>query len=84
MITGRCLACGYAFDAASGLVDPAARPGPGDATLCLNCAHVMIFTPFGVRNPTPGELAEVLADEQARASVGYIRSRGFIPGVEAR
>jgi hypothetical protein len=76
---GRCPACGYLTDAVAGLNTPGA-PDIGDATLCLNCGHVMVFTAYGQRSATPEELEEVLAEPAVKEAIRHIRERGFIPG----
>jgi hypothetical protein len=50
-------------DAASGLMYDD-KPEPGDATVCLDCGHVMIFgDDMGLRNPTGAETHDLAGDE---------------------
>jgi hypothetical protein len=53
-----CPYCGYLFDAVG---KPTARmPRPGDMSLCLNCANLMVFlTQTTFRKPTEEELLAV-------------------------
>jgi hypothetical protein len=79
---GRCPGCGYSTDAVSQITGdaPGAEPEIGDATICLNCAHVMIFTAFGTRSANAAELADVLAVPDLVDAIAWIHRRGFIPG----
>jgi hypothetical protein len=61
----RCSSCGYTFDAASevGNADAPVYPKPGDASLCLKCGHIGIFTADGaIREPNDQELRELAGD----------------------
>jgi hypothetical protein len=60
-----CLNCGYVVDAASNspLETEPAAPTEGDATVCIECSHIMIFKADGtVRNATPAEMNAVAND----------------------
>jgi hypothetical protein len=60
----KCLDCGKDVDAAT---DPAggAIPGPGDATICLYCGHIMIYTDqLTFRNPNDAEMYEIAGDKR--------------------
>jgi hypothetical protein len=75
-----CLSCGYKFDAATqiGEGDDRARPSDGAVSICLNCAHLAIFTADGgLREPTDEELLEILAQRPARVAVEAIAKRGM-------
>jgi hypothetical protein len=50
-----CLECGHFLDAASSY-GKTRIPQPGDVTLCIRCAHVMVFTDtLTLREPTQEE-----------------------------
>lgn len=56
----KCLNCDKQLNRVSvtGPEDPV--PTPGDATVCLGCGHLMIFTDtMGLRNPNEDELKEL-------------------------
>lgn len=55
----RCLNCGHNVNKAAS-VDDDMSPSPGDATICLYCSHIMIFTDdMAMRNPTDEELSQI-------------------------
>jgi DNA-directed RNA polymerase subunit RPC12/RpoP len=61
----KCLNCGKEVDAAT--ISPTEteirRPQEGDATVCLWCSHIMVFTAdLTMRSPTPVELLEIADD----------------------
>lgn len=61
-----CPFCGYAADAATCFENDEARPRPGDFSLCLECAEVLVFDDeVALRKPAAGEL---------EAAPSYIRS----------
>lgn len=66
-----CLKCGHVVDRASG---PGGRaPKDGDVTICVNCAHVMIFgRDLALRNPSPEELKDILSDPQTAIVVAAL------------
>ena len=39
-----CVSCGYAIDAASGVINSKAIPKEGDISICLNCGHIYVQT----------------------------------------
>lgn len=39
----QCLKCNYKMDAADDLDKQKKEPESGDVSICINCAHVMIF-----------------------------------------
>jgi hypothetical protein len=53
-----CPYCDNLLDMASGTdKDDPRQPSPGDASVCLHCAQVLIFDPLlTLRKPLPGEL----------------------------
>jgi hypothetical protein len=62
MPESKCLACGYTFDAASG-VTGAEHPQAGDISLCLRCGHLMAFNAdLTTRALTDAEMLEVAED----------------------
>lgn len=73
-----CPHCGYLFDAIGTADGSAGRPKRGDATVCLNCAAILVFTsPVELRVLTPGENRRVLANapawRDARATQARLR-----------
>jgi len=71
-----CLDCGKELDRVTHPTDPAARPEPGDISICLSCGHVMAFAEdFTVRALTGKEMVEIAGDprimaiQKARAKV---------------
>lgn len=62
--TNSCSSCGKVNDRATDLVT-AAKPKAGDVSICIGCGHVAIFTAaLALRDPTPQESAELLADKR--------------------
>ena len=60
-----CTACGKRVDAASCLREDDAYPEPGDATVCLECGHLMIFTDgLGLRDPNAAEAHDLAGNKQ--------------------
>jgi len=60
-----CPNCGYELSAATGF----AKPKAGDATLCLNCGHFMIFTHrLRLRKPTSAELLKWAGNKELVAA----------------
>ena len=58
-----CPACGKIIDALSRPVDDDATPSPGDVTVCLYCAAVLIInTDLTVRSPLQGEMDRLETD----------------------
>jgi hypothetical protein len=54
-----CLACGKKLDAATSMTDDA-YPKPGDATICLDCGHLMVFAgDLTLRAPNDAEMYEL-------------------------
>jgi hypothetical protein len=63
----KCLRCGHPLNSAFAPfpldADVKPKPKPGDITLCIHCAHVMVFDPLlMLREPTTGELMEIAHD----------------------
>ena len=72
-----CPSCGHLLNAA-GIVDPHEptwrAPEGGDTTVCAACAAVLVFQPdLSLRNATPLELAELLADPDVLRTIAAIR-----------
>ena len=72
-----CPSCGATLNAA-GVADPDAptwrAPEGGDTTICIACAAVLVFQPdLSLRNATPLELAELLADPDVLRTIAAIR-----------
>lgn len=60
-----CPSCGKTIDALSRLKDDDIRPKPGDVTVCLDCAAVLVVNhDLTVRSPTPGELDDMATDQE--------------------
>jgi hypothetical protein len=58
-----CLTCGEKINGAMEMQGTAAKPSPGDLSLCMYCGALAIFTSDGIRKPTPEEAHE-LADRE--------------------
>lgn len=57
-----CLNCGKLLDASTS-VDGDHAPSPGDATVCLDCQHLMMYADdMTLRNLTDEEMIEVAGD----------------------
>jgi hypothetical protein len=72
---GFCPYCNHKLDAASaGPNNPQAVPKPGDITICIGCANVLIFD-VGRRpqRPTMGELQEAMQDPSVLRAIQIIR-----------
>lgn len=64
----KCLNCGKRLKLASSITTDA-RPDPGDATVCLDCGHVMVFADdLSVREPTDAEVIELAGDADLLAT----------------
>ena len=64
MPVSRCTACGALFDAATE-VEFGTTPSPGDVTVCIRCAHVMVYADdMTLRNPTIPEMIDVAGDKR--------------------
>lgn len=59
----RCPACSAVVDAATAMDGSDASPAPGDVTVCLYCARVLIFTADGLRLPTFEEIEQLAGNE---------------------
>jgi hypothetical protein len=75
-----CPFCGHQLDAVTaGPENPDATPLPGDLTVCIQCAGLLVFDDqMKVRPPTSEEQAEMLADPQV------IRLVEAITGIQIR
>ena len=71
----KCPTCGNAIECATALDDSDAVPSPGDCTVCLECAEVLIFTEgLGLRRSTLAERS-ALGPELERTVAGIILMR---------
>jgi endogenous inhibitor of DNA gyrase (YacG/DUF329 family) len=58
----RCTNCGKSLDRAAG-IDNDARPEPGDASICIECGHLMTWGEnMELRDPTTDEIIEFAGD----------------------
>lgn len=74
----RCPWCGHQLDAAMA-ADPAkpdAAPKPGDASVCISCAQVLVFTDeLTLRASMPGEIEPTPALRRAQEAVRALDRR---------
>lgn len=57
-----CLACGKKLDASTS-TEGDHKPSPGDATVCLECAHLMMYADdMTLRELTDEEMIEIAGD----------------------
>ena len=70
----KCPECGRVIKWAAE-VNEAKPPAPGDATICTDCATILVFTDgMGVRRATDAEVEKALAsDAGRRAYEGLLR-----------
>jgi hypothetical protein len=62
-----CTNCGKVLDGAT-CVGTDAAPDPGDATICINCGHLMVFdAALGLRELTAEEIRQMAGDERILA-----------------
>lgn len=54
----RCPACGHAVNAAADVGGEQHAPKPGDVSVCIYCAELLVFTEDSLRLPTQGEMAD--------------------------
>jgi hypothetical protein len=67
-----CLNCGKLLDAAA---HEDARPAAGDWTICLYCAHMMVFRDdLSLRSPSAAELAEMAGEPEVVRKLGLVRN----------
>lgn len=73
-----CSKCHAPMDAASGTRPGGSKPKAGDASICLNCGHVEVFTGDGLtrRRATVIEQAELDADPVIRRAQRWTNQRG--------
>jgi hypothetical protein len=74
----RCPWCGHRFDAAmSANPDrPDAAPKPGDVSVCISCAQVLVFTDdLTLRASMPGEIELTPALRRAQQAVRMLDRR---------
>jgi len=74
-----CLYCNVAFDAASEVWEEGKRPKPDDATICIACGGLMIFTEgLGVRKPTEEERKQLERDVKVQhAQMALAHTKGW-------
>lgn len=74
-----CPSCGKTLDAMTPAGNEDFRPGPGDVTVCLGCAAVLIVNhDLTVRPPTPVELNDLEKDKELlrlRETIQYLNAR---------
>ena len=78
MPKGKCLNCGKNLNMAAGVVDILSpdehHPEPGDATICIDCSHVMVFDKnLNLREPTISELLEFSSDDNVVEAMRIIK-----------
>jgi hypothetical protein len=68
-----CMNCGKLIDSGAS-IDPGERsPQPGDIAICLDCAHIHIYTDdLTIRNPTDDEVVEIAGDPDIIRAVNMI------------
>lgn len=77
-----CPECGYAVDAATGVDGDAARPKPGDISLCLRCGAALEWDTSMVMRSVPEEALRELDAKTRRLIEGakrHIKQRGLFP-----
>src|SRR5215510_9629302 len=86
----RCLECGKQLDSAAGVAEgPECEmvPQGGDATVCIDCGHIMMYTDDQMlRNPTDEEVVQlagnpaILAIMKGRAAYERYKAAKAVPG----
>ncbi len=72
-----CPWCGALLDAATAADGDDYRPSLGDASVCLYCARVSVFTEDSdLRRPTDTERAELASDEQLFRTISAVKRHG--------
>ena len=70
-----CPTCGKKLDAATHLTEDV-TPAPGDATICVGCQDVLIFTDeLGLRNITEAEIQTLDLGEISRYQAALVKVR---------
>jgi len=77
-----CPNCGVALDGATAVdedgIDYAAKPQPGNPTVCILCNHISVWDKqLRLRNPTPAEMREISKNKVVRqvvAGVALVRA----------
>ena len=70
-----CLKCGRVMPAVTGVGNNAA-PDPGDAAICFDCGHIMVYADdLSFREATRGEIKALKGDAIVRAIVEFARRR---------
>ena len=81
--TSRCPFCGHKLDAAMAGDPkyPDVIPKPGDVSVCISCASVLVFADdLTVRAPMPGEIEMTPALRRAQDAVRALDRRGMRNG----
>jgi len=75
---GRCPWCGHRFDAAMAAdpKKPDATPKPGDVSVCISCASILVFTAqLTLRAAMPGEIEVTPEMRRAQQAVRALDRR---------
>jgi hypothetical protein len=76
-VVSYCSSCGKKLDAASAADGSDVRPNPGDASVCLDCGHIMAFgEDMKLRELTEDEMRGIAGDKkilQAMRLIGLYR-----------
>lgn len=74
----KCPNCGVTNDAASGLGHNDS-PKPGDIAICIDCASILIYTPFDtLRIATPDDLSSFPVENQVKIAVAVAATKHVI------
>lgn len=74
----KCPNCGVTNDAASGL-GHSDQPAPGDIAICIDCAAILIYTPFStLRIATPDDLSSFPVEHQIKIAIAVAATRHVI------
>lgn len=69
MQSDRCPVCGATLNAASG-IEHEETPRPGDATVCVHCAAILLFDDdLRLRKPTKAERPRLIMDRTLLATI---------------
>lgn len=68
----QCPACGKKLDCASLFGSPNIKPSPGDFSVCIGCAEVLVFTPtLDLRS---ADLNDLISEPAARRHIEEVQS----------
>jgi rubredoxin len=67
--SSECTNCGFILDGATGIAEDGHKgdlvPDPGDATVCIMCGHLMVFTDeLKLRDLTDAEIIKAAGDKR--------------------